>query len=34
LACVDYFCMSFTVEENVYNNNVSLQLRIKDIKFE
>lgn len=34
LACGDRFSMVFTVEENVYNGNVSLQLRIKDIKFD
>lgn len=27
------FRMAFTVEENVYNGNTSIQLRIKDIKF-
>jgi len=33
LARGDRFSMAFTVEENAYNGNVSLQLRIKDIKF-
>lgn len=33
LAKGDRFNMIFTVEENVYNGNVSIQLRIKDIKF-
>lgn len=28
------FSMAYTIEENIYNGNVSLQLRIKDIKFE
>lgn len=28
------FRMAFTVEENVYNGNTSIQLRIKDIKFD
>ncbi len=30
----DTFRMAFTVEENVYNGNTSVQLRIKDIKFD
>lgn len=30
----DAFRMAFTVEENVYNGNTSIQLRIKDIKFD
>jgi single-stranded-DNA-specific exonuclease len=34
LARGDYFSMIFTIEENIYNGNVSLQLRIKDIKFD
>jgi len=34
LAAGDSFRMAFTVEENVYNGNTSLQLRIKDIKFD
>ena len=34
LAAGDRFSMAFTVEENVYNGNVSFQLRIKDIKFD
>lgn len=29
----DRFSMVFTIEENVYNGNTSIQLRIKDIKF-
>lgn len=28
------FNMAYTIEENIYNGNTSLQLRIKDIKFE
>lgn len=28
------FRMAYTVEENIFNGNVSLQLRIKDIKFD
>ena len=28
------FRMAFTIEENVYNGNTSIQLRIKDIKFD
>ena len=30
----DYFRMAFTVEENIYNGITSVQLRIKDIKFD
>ena len=30
----DYFSMAFTVEENIYNGTTSIQLRIKDIKFD
>jgi single-stranded-DNA-specific exonuclease len=30
----DYFRMAFTIEENVYNGMTSVQLRIKDIKFD
>jgi single-stranded-DNA-specific exonuclease len=30
----DIFRMAFTIEENVYNGNTSIQLRIKDIKFD
>ena len=30
----DHFRMAFTVEENVYNGATSIQLRIKDIKFD
>ena len=30
----DNFRMAFTVEENVYNGTTSIQLRIKDIKFD
>lgn len=30
----DIFRMAFTIEENVYNGNTSIQLRIKDLKFE
>jgi single-stranded-DNA-specific exonuclease len=29
----DNFSMAFTIEENVYNGTTSIQLRIKDIKF-
>jgi single-stranded-DNA-specific exonuclease len=28
------FRMAFTIEENVYNGTTSIQLRIKDIKFD
>jgi len=34
LATGDSFRMAFTIEENVYNGNTSIQLRIKDIKFD
>ncbi len=34
LAGGEPFRMAFTVEENVYNGNTSVQLRIKDIKFD
>jgi single-stranded-DNA-specific exonuclease len=34
LAQGDRFSMAFTIEENIYNGNISLQLRIKDIKFD
>ena len=30
----DYFSMAFTIEENIYNGISSIQLRIKDIKFD
>lgn len=30
----ELFRMAFTVEENIYNGNTSVQLRIKDIKFD
>jgi single-stranded-DNA-specific exonuclease len=30
----DYFRMAFTIEENIYNGVTSVQLRIKDIKFD
>ena len=30
----DSFRMAFTVEENVYNGTTTIQLRIKDIKFD
>jgi single-stranded-DNA-specific exonuclease len=30
----DAFRMAFTIEENVYNGTTSIQLRIKDIKFD
>jgi single-stranded-DNA-specific exonuclease len=29
----DTFAMAFTIEENVFNGNTSIQLRIKDIRF-
>ncbi|MEJ0055177.1 MAG: hypothetical protein WDN75_05665 [Bacteroidota bacterium] len=29
----DLFNMAFTVEENTFNGSTSVQLRIKDIKF-
>jgi single-stranded-DNA-specific exonuclease len=29
----DPFSMAFTIEENTYNGNTSIQLKIKDIKF-
>jgi single-stranded-DNA-specific exonuclease len=34
VASGDYFRMAFTIEENVYNGITSVQLRIKDIKFD
>jgi len=34
LAAGDFFRMAFTLEENTYNGNTSIQLRIKDIKFQ
>jgi len=34
LAKRDLFSMVFTVEENTFNGNTSIQLRIKDIKFD
>jgi single-stranded-DNA-specific exonuclease len=34
ISAADYFRMAFTVEENVYNGNTSIQLRIKDIKLD
>jgi single-stranded-DNA-specific exonuclease len=34
LASGDSFSMAFTLEENTYNGMTSLQLRIKDLKFE
>jgi single-stranded-DNA-specific exonuclease len=33
LAQGDNFCMVFSVEENTYNGNTSVQLRVRDIKF-
>lgn len=30
----DHFRMAFTVEENIYNGTTSIQLRVKDIKFD
>lgn len=34
VATGNYFRMAFTIEENVYNGITSVQLRIKDIKFD
>ena len=34
LVAGDYFRMTFTIEENTYNGMTSIQLRIKDIKFD
>jgi single-stranded-DNA-specific exonuclease len=34
LASGDNFRMAYTVEENQYNGNVTIQLRVKDIKFD
>lgn len=34
LAAGDYFRMTFTIEENTYKDMTSIQLRIKDIKFD
>jgi len=34
LANGDNFRMAFTVEENLYNGNTTIQLRVKDIKFD
>lgn len=34
LAAAEVFSMVFTVEENTYNGNTSIQLRVKDIKFD
>ena len=34
LAAGELFRMVFTVEENVFNGNASIQLRVKDIKFD
>ncbi len=34
LAAGDFFRMAFTIEENSYNGYTSIQLRIKDIKFQ
>jgi single-stranded-DNA-specific exonuclease len=34
LASGDSFRMAFTVEENTYNGNTSIQLRVRDIKFD
>jgi single-stranded-DNA-specific exonuclease len=34
IASGDQFCMAFTLEENTYNGMTSLQLRIKDLKFD
>jgi single-stranded-DNA-specific exonuclease len=34
IAASDMFRMAFTIEENIYNGVTSVQLRIKDLKFE
>lgn len=34
LATGDTFRMAFTIEENVFNGNTSIQLRVRDIKFD
>lgn len=34
IASGDSFDMAFTIEENTYNGNTTIQLRIKDIKFD
>lgn len=34
LAQGDTFSMAFSIEENTYNGNTTVQLRVKDIKFE
>ena len=34
LAAGDIFRMAFTIEENTFNGYTSIQLRIKDIKFQ
>ncbi|MDL5048599.1 single-stranded-DNA-specific exonuclease RecJ [Oscillatoria amoena NRMC-F 0135] len=34
LALGGFFSMLFTIEENVYNGNASIQLRVKDIQFD
>ena len=34
IAMGDIFRMAFTIEENIYNGTTSVQLRIKDIKFD
>ena len=34
LAAGDFFRMAFTIEENTYNGNTSIQLRVKDLKFQ
>ena len=34
LAGGNNFRMAYTVEENVYNGNTTVQLRVKDIKFD
>ncbi len=34
LTKADFFSMVFTLEENTFNGNTSLQLRIKDLKFD
>jgi single-stranded-DNA-specific exonuclease len=34
LATGDNFRMTYTIEENQYNGNTSIQLRVKDFKFD
>jgi len=34
LATGDFFRMAFTIEENTFNGQTSIQLRLKDLKFD